>query len=397
MRQVLLVFVAVQALLLLLLSHSAEGLAAKSSKKSKKLASAGGKGFGASSSGAALLHTPDDSESTQKLLQFLKSQKAKGVDQGVAEIGIHDKTGQRGLFATTNIKKDQIICMIPSDVALALSDPAKLGKDAPTFAHGGANFLNMYWNNAERRPLWSFYLDTLPSDAKSPYFDATPDFFSPEEIELLEFPRLLDNIRKRQHDIESLAAEQGLDQDQLQFATWLVSSRAFNINLADAQNTPEEEQYDERGQVVTKAGAGLNSIRVMVPFLDLCNHDSVAPNCRFTMIDADKDEAWFALEANRPIPAGRELQMAYRSGIYSSVELLLNYGFVPTENKVDAYMLRKGGEGVIASADGWTTTLEEDQSMLDMLQSKSDDDNKNDALKKILAFRSNMKKAYQDL
>jgi SET domain len=377
----------VLALAVVILSDSVHGLAAKPKVKTNKK-SGSSKGFGVSK-GPTFSHSPDTSPATQALIRFLKSQNAKGIENGVTEIGIQD--GQRGLFATTDIKKDQLLCMIPSDVALALSDPSKFGEDAPTFAHGGLNFLKMYWNDEQARNTWAPYLDTLPTK-DSPYFTPTPDYFSDEEIELLEFPRLVKSVHKRKQDIEHLAAENGLTVEELQFATWLVSSRAFNINLSDGEKK-EDEQYDERGQVIAKAGAGLKSIRVMIPYLDMVNHDTNSPNCRFTMIDPEKDEAWFALEANRNIPAGREINIAYRSDIYSSVELLMNYGFVPEPNKVDSFLLRKGGDDTISSLDGWTTTLEEDQSMLKMMEEEAD----NAALKKILEFRSNIKTAYKDM
>lgn len=375
------------ALTALLLSDVANGLAAKPKVKTNKGAGSA-KGFGVSKA-PILSHTPDTSPTTQALLQFLTAQKAKGIEQGVTEIGTKD--GQRGLFATTDIKKDQILCMIPSDVALALSDPAKFGADAPTFAHGGLNFLQMYWNKEQARTMWAPYLDTIPTK-DSPYFTPTPDYYTDEEVELLEFPRLVQSVKKRKQDMQQLADENGLTLEELQFATWLVSSRAFNINLAEGEKT-DDEQYDERGQVITKAGAGLKSIRVMIPYLDMANHDTTSPNCRFTMIDPEKDEAWFALEASRNIPAGREIKISYRSGIYSSVELLMNYGFVPEPNKVDAFMLRKGGDDAITSASGWTTTLEEDQSMQKMMEGEAD----NSVLKQILAFRTNLKAALKDM
>jgi len=325
------------------------------------------------------------------LTQFLTAQKALGVQQGVVEVGVDNETGRRGLFAVTNIKKGQVVCMIPSDVALALSDPAKMGDDAPTMAHGGLNYLKMYANNPQAREMWKPYLDTLPT-RDSPQFDPTPDFFSDEEIELLEFPRLINLIRQRKTDLETVSKENRMDFDELQFATWLVSSRAFNINLSDDGEQPDEEtQYDERGQVIAKAGSGLKSIRVMVPFLDLVNCDCTSPNCRFSMIDPKKDEAFFALEANRPIPAGNEIKINYRSGVYSSVELLLNYGFVPEDNNVDSWLLtKKDGDDMIANLDDWTTTLEEDRRMIKMMEGEPDG-----PLKKILAFRTKMKEAYK--
>lgn len=346
-----------------------------------------GVGFGASKE-PTLNHTPDNSESTQRLIQFLKSQNAKGVEQGVADIGFGDD-GRRGLFARTKIKKDQIICMVPSDCALALSDPALKGDDAPTFAHGGLNFLKMYKENDQARKIWAPYLDTLP--ARESNFDPTPDFYSDEEIQLLEFPRLINNIRKRKKDIQNLATENSVDFDELQLATWLVSSRAFNVQIAEDDNDEAAPRYDDRGQIIIKAGVGTKSIRVLVPFLDMANHDSVSPNCRFTIIDPEKDDAWFALEATRNIPAGKELRITYRGGIYSSVELLLNYGFVDNQSKVDRIMLRKGGDDCIQDLADWTTTLEEDLKMLEMVK-----EDKNNPLNKILAFRAKMKEAYKD-
>lgn len=379
-------------------------------KKTPAASGSSGTGFGAVSSSTTFVHTPDTSPSTATLLQFLTAQKAKGLDQ--VGIGMHQDTGIRGLFCKQNIKKGQIICQIPSDCALALSDPSQNGDDCPTVAHGGANLMTMYLQNEQARQLWSPYLDTLPQQPQRPqqqddadgthqvrrlHFDPTPDYLCEDDLALLEFPRIIEKTQERNHHIDQVAAERGLDRDELQFATWLVSSRAFELTLSE----PEEEivegkdgdssggyvmpKHDERGQIISKTRQ--KSIRVLVPFLDFCNHNSDQPNCKLTLIDPEKDDAWFALEATRPITAGKELVISYGNGVESSVELLLDYGFVPSSNKVDMMMLKKGGEGCIASLDGWTTTLEEDRTMLEMAQ---DDP----VLQKILRFRIRLKESY---
>lgn len=371
-------------LLFSFLISNVNSLAAKG-KKSATGRSSGG-GFG--SRPTTLLHIPDTSESTQKLLQFLKAQKAEGL--GDVEVGYGQDSGVRGLFANKSFKQGQLLCKVPSDCALALSDPEKNGEDAPTLAHGGANFLNMYMKPANARKLWAPYLDTLPAMG-SAQFDPTPDFFSDEELQLLEFPRLIRQAKKRREQIQQVAVEMGLDKDELQFATWLAASRAFCISITGPPSDEEADQprFDERGQIITKAGEP-KSIRVLVPFIDLANHNSDQPNAKLTLIDPEKDEAWFALEATRPIAAGKEVVIAYGSGIESSVELLLNYGFVPRSNKIDEFMLKKGGDEVITSLDGWTTTLEEDKTMLSMLEGSDDED----TLKKILRFRVRLKESY---
>jgi hypothetical protein len=241
-----------------------------------------------------------------------------------------------------------------------------------------------YSKNEQAKKIWAPYLDTLPEQG-SAQFDMTPDFFSDEELELLEFPRLVKQAKERKAEIAKVVAEKGIDASELQFATWLTASRAFRISMA-AADTEVETNHDDRGQIVTKAGQP-KEIRVMVPFIDMANHSSDHNNAKLTLIDPEKDDAWFALEATRPIPAGKELVIAYGNGVESSAEILMNYGFVPQSNKIDKFMLKKGGDDCIASLDGWTTTLDEDKTMLPMAEDDA-------TLKKILTFRIKLKEAY---
>ncbi|CAJ1900629.1 unnamed protein product [Cylindrotheca closterium] len=370
-----------------------EAFAAKQARPS------GGGGFGAGTK-SPLTHIPDTSDTTQALLQFLKAENAKGLAD--VEIGTDANSGVRGLFAAKNFKKGKLMCQIPSGCALALSDPSKNGEDTPTLAHGGANFLSMYWKDPKAKETWAPYLNTLPQQGTS-QFDPTPDFFQDDELELLEFPRAIRLAKTRKEEIANLGAEQGLDMDELQFATWLTASRAFTISIAteseekvktmleedtEAESSSEDATTSEgeKQTIVTKAKT--KSIRVLVPFIDMANHNSDQPNAKLTLVDPEKDDAWFALEATRPIKAGKEIVIAYGSGVESSVELFLNYGFIPKTNTIDALMLQKGGDDAITSLDGWTTSLEEDQSMLEMAK---DDP----TLQKILNFRIRLKESYK--
>ncbi len=361
--------------------YEANALARSKSKASGR--STGG-GFG-SSQKTSYIHTPDTAEESERLVKFLSAQKAKGLEN--LDIGFDKETGRRGLFCTSKIKNGQKFCRIPSDCALALADPDKNGEDAPTPAHRGANLLEMYMKNEQAKQLWSPYLDTLPSGDSS-MFDQTPDFYNDEQLELLEFPRLINRAKERKKEIEEVAAEKGLTVEELQFATWLTTSRQFKLNI----QTPESEEddimpdTDENGNIISKGGEK-KAIYVMVPFIDIVNHSSDQHNCKLTLIDPEKDDAWFALEATRPIAAGKELVIAYGNGLESSVELFQNYGFVPSSNKIDEMMLKKGGDDTIASLDGWTTTLEEDKTIVEMAK---DDP----VLQKILKFRIRLKESY---
>lgn len=358
--------------------HEASALARS---KSKATGRSSGGGFGSSQT-TTFIHTPDTGEESDRLIKFLNAQKAKGLDN--IDIGFDKETGRRGLFCTSKIKKNQKFCRIPSDLALALADPSKNGEDAPTPAHRGANLLEMYMKNEQARQTWSPYLDTLPKEDSS-MFDRTPDFFIDEDLELLEFPRVINRAKQRKKEIEEVAAERGLTVEELQFATWLTTSRQFQLKIP----TPESEkddimpETDENGNIISKGGEK-KALYVLVPFIDIANHSSDQPNCKLTLIDPEKDDAWFALEATRPIAAGKELVIAYGNGLESTVELFQNYGFIPSSNKIDEMMLKKGGDDTIAGLDGWTTTLEEDKTMVEM----AEDD---PVLQKILKFRIRLK------
>ena len=101
--------------------------------------------------------------------------------------------------------------------------------------------------------------------------------------------------------------------------------------------------------------------------------------CKYTI-------AWFAIRATRPIKAGKEITISYgASGVETSAGLLMNYGFVPDENKIDAMFMKKGGDDCIASLDGWKTTLEEDEALMAAAAGN---------MLNVLKLRMKLKKAY---
>jgi hypothetical protein len=132
-----------------------------------------------------------------------------------------------------------------------------------------------------------------------------------------------------------------------------------------------------------------NTIRVLLPYLDMINHSSDDYNAELHLIDPEKDDAWFAIRAVRPIKKGKEVTISYgASGVETSAGLLMNYGFVADENRIDTYLLKKGGEGVIESLEGWSTTLEEDEAAM------AQGGNALGNMANVLRFRTKMKKSY---
>lgn len=110
-------------------------------------------------------HTRDDSPTTQTLIDFLLQWKSEGLGDADAgsEVGFDMTNGFRGVYATKPFKKNEIICKIPSDVALALVDPSTATGEDMGVVDGAVNFLAWYQNNPQARQTWSAYLDTLPT------------------------------------------------------------------------------------------------------------------------------------------------------------------------------------------------------------------------------------------
>jgi hypothetical protein len=340
----------------------------------------------------------------KQLIETLQSHNA--VLDGT-EIGIHPNTGQRGLYATKPCSKGKIICKIPSDLALALGDPALQRADAPTVAHAAANFCKFYVQDPRAAVSWKFYLDCLfpPSSSqynqdddnkshKNTFLPTTPDFYTDEEIDLLEFPRIVQAAKQRKRDIQQAAAETGIPFDELQRATAIVSSRSIPLAISELENN-KQLTTDDQGQILSKAGERVY-IRLLAPYIDMANHRSKEFNAAITILDPEKDEAWFALKATRNIPIGKEITVAYGSGADTSIELLLNYGFVEPGNPMDAYFLKKEqnqktADDCFSTVSEWSTTLQEDKAMLAAMIENDDDANH---LHNILRFRIQMKKSY---
>jgi SET domain len=412
-----------------------------------------GKGGGSSSSSSGsrgtgfqkqvALYQPDTSPSTNRLVQVLTQAGAVldgtvigwEIPSSSSSSSSSSSTGrfnrsrrQRGLYATKHFKTDQVLCKIPSSYILALSDPAvtcanddNMDQDQRQYlsmAQLGANFLTMYQDTPTAAAQWSFFLDCLPqprvghdcdSDVNpehahfaTPLLMRTPDWFATDELALLELPRSVAMARQRLANLNAVARDTGIDRDRLQWATTLVSSRSFALSMASPKSTKDGGAIpatDERGQVIAPTGER-NTLRVLIPYLDMVNHQSLPrANAQWTVLDPEKDDAWLALTATRPIRAGSEITRSYNDATLapSSVELLADHGFVEAGNPMDAYMLRRGGDDILALSD-WSTTLDEDVALQTALLHDASGgwSVADDTLHKILQFRIQLKQSYSN-
>ena len=357
-----------------------------SSSSKRKIKTNQGKaagGFGKKDDSVPVSHTGDESPSTQNLINFLLRWKSEEAD---TEIG-YDGNGFRGLYAKKSFKKGEIICKIPSDCALALADPSVAAEGEMSVVDGAVNFLQWYAMNPQAREMWSPYLDTLPT--RTANFDPTPDFYSDEEIAQLEFPMIVKQAKERKEQLAEMAQKTNLAFDELQFATWLVASRSFSIKITVDDGDLVRDTVESNDLKGNSASYQVREqgLRVLLPYLDMINHASDNYNSELHLIDPEKDDAWFAIRATRPIKKNKEITISYgASGVETSVGLLMNYGFIHDENKFDALLLKKGGDDCIENIEGWSTTLEEDEQQLAAGVSGN--------MANVLRFRTKMKRSY---
>ena len=224
----------------------------------------------------------------------------------INKVAISEIKGLRGVTATRDIKKDEVVVRCPSVLGLALTDPFEPAQDRnEALVEAGFNLMQWFGVECDEVP----YISTLPT--LDYQFTPTPDFWDDEHIEAMEFRPAIKAAKKRRKIIREVAEDEGVDEQQLRFATWLVTSRTFNILVDD------EEEDEKR-------------IRVCIPFIDMLNH-ALDPNCDMVILDEDEDsdEAIFALQARYDIPAGSQLFLNYdgpSGGEATSFDLLLDYG-----------------------------------------------------------------------
>lgn len=330
-------------------------------------------------------YIPDDSLATQKFLDFLEAEECEGLDR--LDIGFSSQqhlqgmSPLRGIFAKESFQVGDFLCAIPFVSTCVVGEERILMKEVGTTkdddiprpqmtdADNGLSFLQL-----SEDPKWQPYVSCLPT--RNAHFDATPDFWKEEELEQLEIPFVIQSARERREKIELLAGRMGVDVDKLQFATWLITSRAFTTikPIINSDSSSEGESLQDHA-------TSLRMRTVLIPFLDMINHVSHQPNAEVEVVDTKRDdESFYALRAIRPIQAGEQVWITYGTGKETSVDLLARYGFVAVDdvNLNDVTDISGSSNNL-----SWITTLEEDESALVSAEG---------VMKKILQTRVHLKR-----
>ena len=375
----------------------------------KKAAVSGGlKGFGSStpksatSSGAAGAAKIDRSKPSLAFYDYLEK---NGAGDNLKRVALaHFPIGDfdlRGVVALRDIKKGDPIIDVPYELAI------NLGRESSDPTLPAVTLLQEYcrWKvgaPSKRVRDDGLYFQMLPSYMGSDCLGST-DFFSDEAMNALQCPPIKDETFRRreqtvarfERDVEPMTQisdnmyrwkEDGtaVDETHLRWAAWLVTSRVLTV----------------QGE-----GGSSTTYRLMIPLIDMCNHDRSSPH---VLTGRAAPGGRLRILAGRNVNAGEQINICYGGGVAGNDRFIQDYGFLDTFDDGTAFdMVAKmltgtggragfggGGHGSMSNSDKaatleamQATTLEEDEAALDAA--------KEGDIRAALAFRIGMKKALE--
>ncbi|CAJ1946291.1 unnamed protein product [Cylindrotheca closterium] len=376
---------------------------AKAAKKKKKKPSGGGglKGFGSpvskDSSGAMSNIELDRSVDALAFYDFLESNDAGDNLKrcGLGFFPLENGMKLRGVVALKTIKKGDVIIRIPYELA------ANLGQEGADPTIPAQAFLKDYCDVLGDSPgegdmARKSYYKMLPPYRGDDCLGST-DFFSDETLEALQSPTIVEETLKRR-DLTKLRFERDIESedspdfptwidgtpvtvDHLQWAVWLITSRVLTVQGAESDN---------------------KSYRLLIPFLDMCNHDRSSPHILTGRAAPGRE---LKVVAGATVKEGEQINICYGGGQAGNDRFLQDYGFLDTGVDGKAYTMvaqqllgkRRMVEGV--SAGKLLSKADQDRT-LDSLRStaieadkKLLEDTDDPALKTSINYRLGVKQA----
>ena len=241
----------------------------------------------------------------------------------------------RGVVALQKIKKGDIIIEIPYEAAWNLgresSDPTLPGSivlqeyckwlnNSEKNGNGGGTATTSTTTNDAGRDLGP-YFQMLPSFNS---FDAlsSTDFFSDDALDMLQSPQIKEETLSRnekcqfrfERDVEPMMEissnlyrwmeGEKVTLEHLKWAVWLVTSRVLTVQ--------GEAGTDEK-------------FRLMIPLIDMCNHDRDSPH---VLTGRAVPGGTFKVVAGKTVNIGEQINIVYGGGFLGNDRFIQDYGFL---------------------------------------------------------------------
>jgi len=308
-------------------------LQAKKTKNKKKSASttAGGggvKGFGAavrvSNNKKNAVVELDTAPETRAFYEHFLEPRGGGPPNNLKRTALgyyYESAGDgvrlRGVIATRDISKGSDIIDIPYELALDLGPEG----DDPTVP--AVEFLRDYcrvFNDDDDDNPKKHYYRMLPPYQGSDCQGST-DCFSPEALEALQSPLIVEETARRRartadrfhsefddnaDDVMWIDGSTPVTQDHLQWAVWLITSRVLTVQGGDEGAAPQHR-------------------RLLIPYLDMCNHDRRSPH---VLTGRAVPGGKLRVVAGATVPAGTAVHICYGGGVAGNDRFVQDYGFL---------------------------------------------------------------------
>ena len=309
-------------------------MAKSKTKKKKSTASSGSlKGFGGSSKSSTKSTTAGGSiDRSNAALKFYNYLERNGADANLKRVGLgyfplqigptdKDIIQLRGVIALRDIPKGEPIIEIPYEMAI------DLGRENSDPTLPATSLLQKYC-------VWKSDSDGPPGDKeRGDYFAMLPeymsddclgstDFFSDEALELLQSPLIKEETLSRkelvhlryERDVEPMthmssnlyrwSQEEVATEAHLQWASWIITSRVLTV-----QGPPESGTAN----------------RLLIPLIDMCNHDRDSPHILTGRAMAG---AMLKVVAGVDIQAGDAINISYGGSVEGNDRFIQDYGFM---------------------------------------------------------------------
>ncbi|CAM6007064.1 unnamed protein product [Sphagnum balticum] len=271
-----------------------------------------------------------EGSSTEDLVQWVRQQGGRLLP--AVHLQRQNVRGDLGLVATEAVQSGESLIALPPHILLSLpiDEPAlaALAQRVPEKLWAMKLGLKLLAERAKKHSFWWPYIHKLPERFRMPVF------FSGDEIQQLQYPPIIHQVKKRCEFLLQFAAEdipniirdrgndkhpfggQQVDASALGWAMAAVSSRAFCVKQSGESGCPS-----------------------LLPLVDMCNH-SFTPTARLVQHHTSSAQLLPFLEvvAQQDLERGDALLLDY--GPLSNDILLLDYGFVIPNNPHDRVELR---------------------------------------------------------